>query len=251
MGPEDLQVWLNHFEYHADGGRRAPLPADDILSSNERRLIARSIASFQLGAEAQGGGLMRAAERFAEANRMTLLTRIIHLMHLEERRHAAMLKTFMQDHRIALEERDYTDRLLRCVSLAGFELYLHVLICRELIGIVYYRALVSVTRCLRLRNLCRVLVADELAHIGFESHLLLWLRARRAPAVQWILRRVHRAFFLGAAAFVWSRHRAVLRRAGYNLASFLSTCLAQYDFYLEPPLTRSSRRESSRSCNLS
>ena len=48
------------------------------------------------------------------------------------------------------------------------------------------------------------------------------------------MRLAHRTFIAGAAAVVWLTHRAVLRRAGYNLRSFLRSCLAQYAFYLEP-----------------
>jgi len=102
---------------------------------------------------------------------------------------------------------------------------------------VYYRALEAATRCERLRMLCRTLVADELAHIGFESELLFAMRERRAPFALAIQRRAHLAFFVAAAFVVWHTHRAVLRRAGYGLRSFLGACRSQYAFYLEPPRT--------------
>jgi hypothetical protein len=251
MDPGDLQVWLNHFEYHSQGAHRTPADASDLLEPDERRLIARSIATFQLGEQAQGKTLMRVAGQFARANRILVLERIMQLFLAEEQHHAALLKAFMEDHRIPVKTADWTDRVFRCVRrLAGLELYLHVFICAELIGNVYYRALESVTRCQRLRVLCRTLVADELAHVGFESQLLLSLRARRASTMRAIIRLAHRTFFVGAAGVVWSTHRPVLRRAGYSVGSFLRACLAQYEFYLEPPL-RASRSESSRSCNLS
>jgi len=86
----------------------------------------------------------------------------------------------MQDHRMSLKRTDWTDRVFRHIRrLAGLQLYLNVLIGAELIGNVYYRALESVTDCERLQVLCRTIVADELAHVGFESQLLLTLRAGR------------------------------------------------------------------------
>jgi hypothetical protein len=237
MDPGDLQVWLNHFEHHSRGTHRTPADASDVLEPDERRLIASSIAKFQLGEQAQGTTLMRATGRFAQANRIPALERIMQLFLVEEQHHAALLKAFMEDHGIPLTAADWTDRVFRRVRrLAGLELYVHVFICAELIGNVYYRALETVTGCQRLRILCRKLVAEELAHVGFESQLLLSLRARRAPTMRAMMRLAHRIFFAGAAVVVWSTHRPVLRRAGYSAGSFLRACLAQYEFYLEPPL---------------
>jgi hypothetical protein len=245
MGSDDLRIWLNHFEYHAQHPRRVPSGLSDQLTAEEQRLIASSIATFQLGEQSEGATLLRAAERFARAHALPSLVRVVELFIREEQRHAALLRGFMLDHRIAPKSRDWTDWVFRCARrLAGFELYLHVLLCAELIGKVYYRALDAATGCQRLKVLCRILVCEELAHIGLESQLLLALRADRPASVRALMRMVHRTFFAGTASVVWLTHKAVLRRAGYNARSFLRSCLAQYAFYLEPagaPLRSTSR----------
>jgi hypothetical protein len=82
--------------------------------------------------------------------------------------------------------------------------------------------------------LCRGLVSDELAHVGFESQLLLALRADRAAPVQTLMRLAHRALLAGTASVVWLTHRSVLRQGGYGARSFLRVCLSQQAFYLEP-----------------
>jgi len=231
----ELDVWLNHFEYHAQHPRSLPPGVADLLRADERRLIASSIATFQLGEQSQGTTLLHAARRFAVRHASPSLVRIMELFIREEQHHAALLRGFMQDHGIALKTRDWTDRVFRRVRrLAGFELHLHVLTTAELIGNVYYRALEAATDCQRLKLLCRNLVCDELAHVGFESQLLLALRARRAATVRAALRSAHRAFLAAAAVVVWITHRRVLQRAGYRLASFMRACLAQHDFYLDP-----------------
>lgn len=236
MGADELRIWLNHFEYHAEHPRRIPTVLTDHLTDAEQRLIADSIATFQLGEQSAGGTLLRAAHRFGRARGLPSLARIVELLIDEERRHAALLRAFMEDHRIALKSRDWTDRIFRRVRrLAGLELYLYVLITAELIGKVYYRALETATGCQRLKVLCRILVCEELAHVGFESELLLVLRAPRPAPLRAMMRLAHRGFFLGAAGVVWLTHRAVLRRAGYGAGSFLRSCLTQYAFYLEPP----------------
>lgn len=232
----NLRIWLNHFEYHAEQPRGARGGSADTLRPEERRLIDRSIAVFQLGEQSDGSGLLRAACRFAAAHGDELLPRITELFIREEQRHARLLREFMEEHGIRAKCHHWTDAIFRRMRrLAGFELYLHVLIIAELIGNVYYRALEAATGCQRLKVLCRTLLADELAHVGYESELILELRSRKPPLLRGLIRLAHRAAFCGAACAVWISHRAVLRHAGHTASEFLRACLAQYAFHLEPP----------------
>jgi hypothetical protein len=232
----DSRIWLNHFEYHAEHPRCVPPGLADALRPEERRLITPSIATFQLGEQSEGGTLLRAAQHFASRHELPALVRITELFIREEQRHAALLGEFMRDHEIPLKTRDWTDRVFRMARrLAGLELYLNVLICAELIGIVYYRALEAATGCQRLKVLCRTLVCDELAHVGYESQLLFGLRAQRSGPLRLAIRLAHRAFFAATVGVVWLTHRALLRQAGYRARTFLHACLAQYAFYLDPP----------------
>ncbi|MFZ0550408.1 MAG: hypothetical protein WAM21_06340 [Steroidobacteraceae bacterium] len=232
----NLRIWLNHFEYHADQPRGARGCSPNALPPEERRLIAHSIATFQLGEQSDGTGFLRAAYRFAGVHGDELLPRITELFIREEQRHARLLREFMEEHGIRAKRRHWSDAVFRRVRrLAGFELYLHVLITAELIGNVYYRALESVTGCQRLRVLCRTLLADQLAHVGYESELILELRARKPAGLRTLTRLAHRAFFCGTACSVWVSHRAVLRSAGYSVADFLRACFAQYAFHLDAP----------------
>jgi hypothetical protein len=141
----------------------------------------------------------------------------------------------MEDHQIPLKKQDWTDQIFRHVrKLAGYELCTSVLISAELIGNVYYRALEVATGCRRLQVLCRMLVSDELAHVGFESEMLQAIRAERPTPLRVATETAHRLFFLGAACVVWFTHRPALRAAGYRLSSFLRACDAQFGFYLRP-----------------
>jgi hypothetical protein len=235
----DLEIWLNHFEYHAQHPRCIPAGLSDVLQPEEIRLIARSMAIFQLGEQSEGGALLRSATRFAHVHSAPSLSRITELFVREEHRHAALLRAFMEDHDIALKHTDWTDFVFCCLRrFGGYEFRVHVLVTAELIGNVYYRALEVATGCQRLKILCRTLVADELAHIGFESQLLLALRAHKPAAVRVGIRLLHGTFFTGAACVVWLTHRAVLRNAGYGIASFLRVCAAQYAFYLAAPAAK-------------
>jgi len=234
----DLEIWLNHFEYHAQHPRRVPAGLPDVLKPQEHRLIARSIATFQLGEQLEGNALLFSAWRFAKKRNATPLIRILELFIREQQRHAALLHNFMADHDLPRKHTDWTDFVFCCLRrLGGFELRLYLLITAELIAIVFYRALEVATGCQRLKVLCRILVADELAHVGLESQLLLTLRTRRSALTRGGLRLLHRLFFAGTASIVYLTHRAVLRSVGYNMGGFLRACTTQYDFYLEPPAT--------------
>jgi hypothetical protein len=233
----DLEIWLNHFEYHAQHPRNVPAGLSDVLKPQERRLIARSIATFELCEQAEGHALLRAVQRFADKHQATPLLRINELFIREQQRHGALLREFMRGHGIEPKQTDLTDFLFCCLRrIGGYEMRLYVLIAAELIANVYYRALEAATGCQRLKILCRTLVADELAHIGLESQLLLTLRSHRSAPARALVRWLHRSFFSNAAGFVYLTHRSVLRGAGYNLASFVRVCRTQYAFYMEPPV---------------
>src|ERR1700728_2170847 len=153
MGAGDLEIWLNHFEHHALHPRCVPEGVSDVLRPNERELIASSIATFQLGEQSEGRTLLRAAERFCAGQEPHLL-RIIELLIREEQRHASLLGSFMQDHGMALKRADWTDRICRIIRrLAGLRFYVCVLICAELIGFAYYRAIKSATDFMHLQVL--------------------------------------------------------------------------------------------------
>jgi hypothetical protein len=237
-----LDIWLNHFEYHASALREVPPELPNLLTREEREAIADSIATFQLGEQSEGGTLLRAAQRFEQAHGVQGLARITELFILEEQHHARLIGTFMDAHGIPRKQQDWTDWIFRGTrKLAGYELCLHVLIAAELIGNVYYRALENATDCQRLRILCRMLVADELAHIGFESDVLLALRARKPPFLRWLIGAAHRAFLASVATVVWFTHHDVLSRAGYGFKGFLRACDAQFTFYLRSPMAASSQ----------
>jgi hypothetical protein len=232
----NLKIWLSHFEYHSEHPRRVPEGISNVLTSRERRLIAASIATFQLGEQSSGGSLLRAAYRFAHEHNAAEVARITELLIREEQQHAALLREFMAAHGIPTKTHHWTDRVFRRIrKLAELELALGVLLSAELIGNVYYRALEVATNCQRLRLLCRMLVADELAHVGFESDLLMSMRAQKAAPVRAAIDVAHRTFFMGTAMVVWATHRPVLKQAGYGIFGFLRACRAQYKFYLQPP----------------
>src|SRR5581483_1518796 len=96
----NLKVWMDHFEYHAQHPRRLPEAISDCLSAEERKLIARSIATFQLGEQSAGTHILAAAYRFAHQHDAASVARATELLIREEQHHARLLGRFMEEHAI-------------------------------------------------------------------------------------------------------------------------------------------------------
>lgn len=225
----DWNYWLEIFE------ARAPrlvihrqLPAD-CLSEEDRRRIAASIATFQLGEQSEGRTLLRFAEDFALEKNLPALPRVTALFIREEQHHAAQLKEFMVANGIALKRRSWTDSVFRAVrKLAGFEAAVTVLVTAEMIGFVYYRALARATDSPTLKTICRAMCADESLHLRYETQLLLTLRGDRGRIPRRLVEFAHRTLLVVSSRIVFHDHRRVLKHVGYDANTFRKDCQAIY-----------------------
>ena len=237
---QDLPIWLAHFRSQAAHPRLVPTALDDTLTGRERRLIAQSIATFQLGESSQGAHLRAAVRRHCGAQEQHACIEIFDLLIAEDQRHASLLGAFMQDHEIPRRAHAFTDQAFRALRrLGGLEARLRILVTAEIIGIVFYRALEGVTDCRRLQILCRSIAADELAHVAFQSQLLLQMRGGRHGIAKLLTGAWEQCVLSAAALVVFATQRRVLKSAGYGAALFLHDCRSQYAFYLKwPPALR-------------
>ncbi len=232
----DLQVWLDHFDYHSS--RRCVMPEGKRLGLRyeERLLIA--------GSAARVSALVDDRTRAADAGRDDSRGRRCECASAEDhraadRREAAphfLLDDFAHQHGLTTAHPLRRNRLLQSDPWEDFETQLATLATADLIGKVYLRALESATGCRQLRGLCRMLVADQLAHVGFESDVLRSLQASRPQMIRGARTLVFRAHFTAASLSAWIAHRPVLETAGYCVSTFIRACGAQYSFYLEPPM---------------
>jgi hypothetical protein len=225
---KDLPIWLAHFRSQAAHPRLVPATLDDTLTGRERRLIGQSVATFQL------------SEPLPAAPDQQALSEIFDLLIAEQQRHASLLGAFMQDHEIPRRASAFSAQVLRTVQrLGGLEARLRIHVTAQIIAIVYYRALEGVTDCRRLQILCRTIVADELAHVAFESQLLLHRRGGKLGIAKLLTGAWEQCLLVAAALAVFAAHRRVLTSAGYGAALFVHDCRSQYAFYLKwPPALR-------------
>ena len=232
----DLQVWLDHFDYHSS--RRCVMPEGKRLGlrHDERLLIAGSLLTFQRWSLIEHEPLMRAATIHAGGDVNAHLPKIVALLIAEKQHHTALLDDFAHQHGLTTAHPLRRNRLLQSDPWEDFESQLATLATADLIGKVYLRALEAATGCRQLRGLCRMLVADQLAHVGFESDVLRSLHATRPQLIRGARTLAFRAHFTAASLSAWIAHRPVLETAGHCVSTFIRACSAQYSFYLEPPM---------------
>lgn len=240
----DWDYWLKIFSARAPRlVIHRPL-AEDWLSEEEHRRIARSIATFQLGEQSEGHTLLRFAERFAARHNLPALPAVTALFIKEEQHHAAQLKSFMLANGIPLKQRSWTDSIFRVLrKLAGFEAAVTVLVTAEMIGFVYYRALARATESRCLKTICRTMCADESLHLRYETQLLMTLRGERSPALRRLVEFLHRVLVTVSAMVVYYDHRPMLRHVGYSPGSFVRDCRATFRMVMRVGVYRPRARD--------
>jgi hypothetical protein len=196
-----LRAWLAYFEGNARSSGGIPWGAEDQLSPEEIRLIAKSVAAFQLGEYSEGRGLLKSAEDFSAHFGDRVLYEITQLFIREEQQHALLLKRFMLSHGMGLLRRQWTDTVFRRLrKFFGYELSVTVLITAEIIALVYYEALKNCTGSKILRAVCDKILSDERAHVRFESELLLYLRGLKSGTRARAVGSFHRFLYAGPVA---------------------------------------------------
>ena len=231
----ELDSWLSFFR--ARRGRSIDLPwSEDVpLSEAQRDLIARSIATFQLGESSDGAHLLATARRFGARHGLSALAEITELFIREEQFHAALLAAYMKERGICLLRAQWSDRIFRSLRhLGGFEAAISVLLVAEIIALTYYRALAEATPSSVLRYICSIILSDEESHVSYEASLLIRIRARRSPLVRRCERWLHAFLYAGALVVVYSGHRGVLNAGGYELRRFWTAGWSRFHEYLSP-----------------
>jgi hypothetical protein len=230
----ELESWLAFFRSRRDRVIDLPWAEETPPDRRECALIARSIATFQLGESSDGAHLIAAAREFGRTRSLPAIDEVTEIFIREEQGHAALLAAFMKANEIPVRRSDWSDRVFRRLRhFGGFELAVSVLIVAELIALTYYRALAAATQSVVLRHICETIVADELSHVAYESTLLRRLREPRGWLAERAARGLHALLYAGAVVVVFAGHRPVLRAAGYGPSRFWRACWDSWSHFLD------------------
>lgn len=209
--------WLAYFEQNQQSWQEFDWDEVNLLTDSEKRLIARSIATFQLGESSEGSHLMKLARLQGNTTEILCLKAFIR----EEQRHARVLERFMQQANIPFLRRDWTDGIFRKLRrFANLEVAIAVLMTAEFIATLYYPALGRATRCPLLQKLCDRITQDEAIHLQFQISLLHRRRWSRPQIFNRLAIALHHGFFNLTVLLIWREHNTVLQAGGYNFQQF-------------------------------
>ena len=232
MSLQSLENWHNYFKQNKVATVDIPWQRENDLSLREKSLIAKSIATFQLGEHSEGRHLLAFAAAYAQANDNRHIVPITKYFIAEEQNHAALLKKFMALHGIELLRKNWTDSIFRELrKYLKFEVSVTVLITAEILSIVFYDALKNATNSFLLKKICEKILRDEAAHIQYEAELLEHIRSHKSPFAKLLVRFLHSFLFAGTTLVVYGTHRNVIRRGGYNRTKFCSASWEVFDKY--------------------
>ncbi len=234
---DSLRSWHAHFTKNRSNAGDIAWDTPDALTVDEKRSIAVSIAAFQLGEYSEGKGLLKSAAAYAEKSGDLLLVPITKLFIAEEQNHALLLKRFMNIHDIALIKKNWTDAVFRRLRKnVGYELAITVLITAEIISVVYYRNLKRATNSKLLAAICDKILADEAAHIKYETEMINDIRDSKPAAVRHVTAFLHSFLFFGTTIVVYFNHRRVLKRGGCEFYDFWAACWSEFSTCFNKPM---------------
>ena len=212
LGCRSSAEWVEYFLNNRERIRPIPWNEGVVLTAAERAAVIRSIQIFQLGESGEGKYFLRVAERYAKRWGDDDYLVALKMFLAEEHRHAAELGRVLD---LAGEPRlrkEWTDHIFRWLRhRAGLEVMIVVLLTGEVMAQVYYAALRRATRSPVLVRLCEQILADEAAHVRFQSERVALLR-QPCSRIGLALRAAgEKILFSAACCVVWRGHRGVLR----------------------------------------
>ncbi|MGH9902511.1 MAG: hypothetical protein ACRD68_11950 [Pyrinomonadaceae bacterium] len=224
-----LARWLDYFIGNSADAGGIPWEAGGALTAEEKNRIGKSIAAFQLGEQSEGRSLLKSAGKFAERFGDERLLKVTRLFIGEEQRHASLLKKFMEINHIELIRENWTDTVFRRLRKnVGYELSVTVLITAEIISLIFYRALKNCTGSKLLEKICDKILADEAAHVRYESEMILFIRGLKKARARRVAGGLHQFLFLGTVMVVYFEHRKVLAGGGYGFIRFWASCRREF-----------------------
>ncbi len=225
----ELDTWLAYFRSRKDRVAALPQTGEGPLEISTRDLIAKSIATFQLGESSEGTRLKAASVRFGEAEGLPAVGEVTELFIKEEQFHAGLLASFMRPNSIPFLKKQWSDNVFRMLRQgSGLEREVTVLVVAELIALSYYKALAAATPSPALKEICRIILNDEEAHVAYQATLIGHLRARHRMVTRALIRATHAFLHAGAIIVVYRGHRGVLNAGGFSFGSFWRACRTDF-----------------------
>jgi len=100
----------------------------------------------------------------------------------------------------------------------------------ETMALIYYNALRQATKSTVLRQICKQILRDEVAHIRFQNERLAHLHKDRSYLLRTLTYMLHYVLFLGIVIAVWIGHHKTLKAGGYDFGRYWRTAWTKMRF---------------------
>ena len=214
----NFRSWRKYFEENQSHFSNIDWKEDDILTMEEKNIIAGSIAQFQKGENSEGKHLFNHAKKHPDPEDQECIKLFIR----EEQMHARVLGKFMDKNNIPKIKKHWVDGIFRSLrKIACMENTIIVLLTAEIIAKIYYKALMHATSSALLQSICKQILIDEDAHIDFQCYTLFRVCEKKKYIVRAVGRTWHLILMLGTIMVVWMTNRTVLKKGGFYFSRFL------------------------------
>ena len=203
--------WIAHFHANKLDRPEPDWSAPFSMPEARRRLLAKSIAEYQLG---DGGGECRLVARDAESFRGAAedAREVVDLWFAEEREHSRLLARAVE--RIGGEfiTDTFAFRMFyACRRALGVQFELLVLLVVEIVSTGYYRVIRRHVGDVPIADMCKLILRDEARHIDFHRDRLA---ARFPEGIGGVRAFQFRLLATACAWFLWIGHGRALRAIG-------------------------------------
>lgn len=211
--------WITHFEKNRLDRREPEWDAPFSMPEDKRRLLAASLAEYQLG---DGGGpcslIARDAERvIGDAEDAK---RVIALWFREEKEHSRLLSGAVRRVRGEFVQSTFAFRLFCGLRRwIGATREMLVLLLVEIVSTGYYRLMRRHVGDQPITDMCRLILRDEAGHIAFHQDRIAALYP--VGVSRW-WRAQFFALGYACAWFVWLGHGRCLRALGATRAELFA-----------------------------
>ena len=207
----NYQHWISHFRANKFNRPEPDWSAPFSMPEAKRRLLAKSIAEYQLG---DGGGECRLVARDAETFRGAAEEAriVVDLWFAEEREHSRLLGRAVERIGGDFITDTFAFRMFyACRRALGVQFELLVLLVVEIVSTGYYRMIRRHVGDVPIADMCKLILRDEARHIDFHRDRLAadfpdGIGAWRAAQL--------RVLGEACASFLWLGHGRALRALG-------------------------------------
>lgn len=207
----NYQHWIQHFHTNRHDRPEPDWHAPFTMPEETRRLLAPSLAEYQLG---DGGGECKLVARDAEQYRGSAqdARTVVDLWFAEEREHSRLLGRVVERVKGSFVTTTFGFELFYAIRRRlGVQFEMLVLLIVEIVSTGYYRVIRRHVGDEPLADMCKLILRDEARHIDFHRDRLA---ARHPRGVGKLSTWQFHLLAEACAWFLWHGHGRALRAIG-------------------------------------